>query len=81
MYMRVSVVMKFYDAKIYKNIYNRMHILFIFSRSLFVLSATSPRILNLFFYTETTQKINKFHVKKYSRIKFEPKKIQTQIVE
>jgi hypothetical protein len=26
MYMKVSVVTKFYDAKIYKNIHNRMHI-------------------------------------------------------
>jgi hypothetical protein len=40
MYMKVSVVMKFYDAKIYKYIiYNRIHILFMFSRSLFVESA------------------------------------------
>jgi hypothetical protein len=44
MYMKVSVVTKFYEIlrrKILKNIYNCMHILFIFSRSLFVESATS----------------------------------------
>jgi hypothetical protein len=64
MYMKVNVVTKFYDAKIYKNLCNRMHILFIFSRSL-----RSPRTTILFFlYTETKQKINKFHVKKYLRI-------------
>jgi hypothetical protein len=46
-----------------------MHILFIFSRSLFVESATSPITLeSSFLYIDTTQKINKFHVKKYLRI-------------
>jgi hypothetical protein len=38
MYMKASVVsvLKFYDAKIYKNIYKNMHILSIFSRFFFV---------------------------------------------
>jgi hypothetical protein len=68
MCMKVNVVTKFYDAKIYKNIYNLMHILFIFYCSLFVESAYLHARRISFLYTETTQKLNKFHVKKYLRI-------------
>jgi hypothetical protein len=50
--MKVSVVTKFYEIlrrKIFKKIYNCMHILFIFSRSLFVESVTyfCTQIINI----------------------------------
>jgi hypothetical protein len=69
MYMKVSVVTKFYDAQnIQKYIQSHAH--FINIQSFFICRKCniSTHVKSLFLYTETTQKLNKFLVKKYLRI-------------
>jgi hypothetical protein len=66
MYMKISVVTKFYDAKMYKSIYNPRSIEIVVLHLSKVEHPTARKIF--FFHTETTQKINKLHVKKYLRI-------------
>jgi hypothetical protein len=69
MYTKVSVVTKFYDAKIYKNIYIIACTFYLYSVVLYSLKVQHLHARRTFFLnTETTQKMNKFHVKKYLKI-------------